>query len=239
MGLAWVFFFLTYRNLFLFIHFLKLRKPKLRKYANTFMLLSDWNMLVCMGIDGRTADVKNLDKVTLLKQLFLYIVWVSWANLGPFSSVFIQLPCPLYDPFSWKDTVWHQDDLFAAKSAILKMRQTPMLLKAGMGNGNGKTKWVIKNEKFLFFFFVLDFLLLTRNRYFSSMGSWQIMNVQGQIYAQNRGYCVYYPLNILKLASKNVFEQLAVSCVGCFLLSVLWYDFMNKQIFSFFCNNHA
>ena len=166
MGLAWVFFFLTYRNLFLFIHFLKLRKPKLRKYANTFMLLSDWNILVCMGIDGRTADVKNLDKVTLLKQLFLYIVWVSWANLGPLSSVFIQLPCPLYDPFSWKDTVWHQDDLFAAKSAILKMRQTPMLLKAGMGNGNGKTKWVIKNEKLLFLFFCSRFPVTNEEQIF-------------------------------------------------------------------------
>ena len=202
------------------------------------MLLSDWNILVCMGIDGRTADVKNLDKVTLLKQLFLYIVWVSWANLGPLSSVFIQLPCPLYDPFSWKDTVWHQDDLFAAKSAILKMRQTLMLLKAGMGNGNGKTKWVIKNEKLLLLFFCSRFPVTNEEQIFFIDGL-LTDHVQGQIYAQNRGDCVYYPLNILKLASKNVFEQLAVSCVGCFLLSVLWYDFMNKQIFSFFCNNHA
>ena len=51
---SWVFFFLYLPNHLLFIHFLKLRKPKLRKYANT-------------GIDGSTADVKNLDKVTSLK----------------------------------------------------------------------------------------------------------------------------------------------------------------------------
>ena len=48
------FFFLYLPNHLLFIHFLKLRKPKLRKYANT-------------GIDGSTADVKNLDKVISLK----------------------------------------------------------------------------------------------------------------------------------------------------------------------------
>ena len=54
MELAWVFFFLYLPNHLLFIHFFKLRKAKLRKYANT-------------GIDGSTADVKNLDKVTSLK----------------------------------------------------------------------------------------------------------------------------------------------------------------------------
>ena len=50
---------------------------------------------------------------------------------------------------------------------------------------------------------------------------------------------IVFLILILKLVSKNVFEQLAVSCVGCFHLSVLWYDFINKQIFSFFCNNHV
>ena len=186
-------------------------------------------------------------------------MWVSWANLGPFSSVFIQLPCPLYDPFSRKDTVWHRDDLFAAKSAILKMRQIPMLLKAGMGNGNGKTKWVIKNEKLLFccccccsrlpvtneeqlFFIDIHVLFQTRsgarrnsrNEWTDDkekcvlqwtdqvMGSWQIMNVQGQIqeqiFAQNRGYCVSYPY-----FETCVKKYLRTAC--CFL----------RRMFSFEC----
>ena len=36
---------------------------------------------------------------------------------------------------------------------------------------------------------------------------------------------------------KNVYEQLTVCCMGGFLLSVPWYDFMNKQIFPFSCNH--
>ena len=36
----------------------------------------------------------------------------------------------------------------------------------------------------------------------------------------------------------HVYEQLTVCSVGCFLLSVLWYDSKNRKRFSFLCNSH-
>ena len=63
---------------------------------------------------------------------------------------------------------------------------------------------------------------------------WETEKVQRQIYdrvfVRNRGYCVNYPSTILQCAWKIVYEH----CVGRFLLSVLWYDVMNKQIFPSF-----
>ena len=56
--------------------------------------------------------------------------------------------------------------------------------------------------------------------------------------AQNRGYCIYCPSSISECVWKNVYEQLTVYSMGYFLLSVPWYDLMNKKIFSFFCNTH-
>ena len=67
-------------------------------------------------------------------------------------------------------------------------------------------------------------------------------NAQGQIsvqvLAQNRGYCVYYPSDILQSAWRKFYEQLTVFSLGCFLSSVLCYDWMNKKGFPLFCNNH-
>ena len=71
---------------------------------------------------------------------------------------------------------------------------------------------------------------------------WGTENVQGKIFrnnlAQNRGYCIYCPSSISEYVWKNVYEQLTVYSMGYFLLSVPWYDLMNKKIFSFFCNTH-
>ena len=36
----------------------------------------------------------------------------------------------------------------------------------------------------------------------------------------------------------HVYEQLTVCSVGCFLLSVLWYDLKNRKRVSFPCNSH-
>ena len=36
----------------------------------------------------------------------------------------------------------------------------------------------------------------------------------------------------------RVYEQLTVCSVGCFLLSVLWYDLKNRKRLSFLCNSH-
>ena len=51
-----------------------------------------------------------------------------------------------------------------------------------------------------------------------------------RVFVRNRGYCVNYPSTILQCAWKIVDER----CVGRFLLSVLWYDVMKKQIFPSF-----
>ena len=77
--------------------------------------------------------------------------------------------------------------------------------------------------------------------------AWKEVSFKKQIMTKNKYTSIFsrkieaivFLILILKLLSKNVFEQLAVSCVGCFHLSVLWYDFINKQIFSFFFNNHV
>ena len=54
---------------------------------------------------------------------------------------------------------------------------------------------------------------------------------------QKRGYCIYYPSKNFETRVKNVYEQLKVCSMGCFLLSVLWCDLMNKKRFPF-CGNH-
>ena len=75
---------------------------------------------------------------------------------------------------------------------------------------------------------------LFRERSSSKTHFWETEKVQRQIYdrvfVRNRGYCVNYPSTILQCAWKIVYEH----CVGRFLLSVLWYDVMNKQIFPSF-----
>ena len=35
----------------------------------------------------------------------------------------------------------------------------------------------------------------------------------------------------ISMHMKNVFKQLTVHCVGCFLFSVLWFHFTNKKCF--------
>ena len=45
-------------------------------------------------------------------------------------------------------------------------------------------------------------------------------------------------LQIFGNACKHGYEQLTVCCVGCFLLSVPWCDFMNKHMSSFFCKSY-
>ena len=42
--------------------------------------------------------------------------------------------------------------------------------------------------------------------------------------------------NILQRVKKMFYEQLAVFCVECILMGVLWYYSMNKQIFLILCN---
>ena len=39
------------------------------------------------------------------------------------------------------------------------------------------------------------------------------------IFPQNRGYCVYHPSNILQHTFENIYKQLTVCFVGCFLAS--------------------
>ena len=58
-------------------------------------------------------------------------------------------------------------------------------------------------------------------------------NAQGQIceniFVQNRRYCVFFFKYIALQVKKKCFGQLPVSCAGCFLLSVLWYNFIKQQ----------
>ena len=49
---------------------------------------------------------------------------------------------------------------------------------------------------------------------------------------------VFIILQIFGNACKHGYEQLTVCCVGCFLLSVPWCDFMNKHMSSFFCKSY-
>ena len=42
--------------------------------------------------------------------------------------------------------------------------------------------------------------------------------------------------NILQRVKKMFYEQLAVFCVECILMGVLWYYSVNKQIFLILCN---
>ena len=47
--------------------------------------------------------------------------------------------------------------------------------------------------------------------------------------------------NILQMfcnMHEKMFTNSLLFYMGCFLLSVLWYDFVNKQIFPVICNNH-
>ena len=55
---------------------------------------------------------------------------------------------------------------------------------------------------------------------------------------QDRGYCVYYPSNILQRAWKIVNEQLTEWSVRCVFWVFSDTNFMNKKISPFFCNNH-
>lgn len=48
---------------------------------------------------------------------------------------------------------------------------------------------------------------------------------------QYRGYCVHYPLDILQIVSKSIYEKLTVYSMGCFFFSAPWYDLMNKKDF--------
>ena len=48
--------------------------------------------------------------------------------------------------------------------------------------------------------------------------------------------CLLHFKHFATLLTK-VYEQLTFFCVGCFFLSVLWYDFLKKQIFPFLYNN--
>ena len=66
-------------------------------------------------------------------------------------------------------------------------------------------------------------------------------NVQDElfihVFGKNRGFCVYYPSTSLQHMWKNVYEQLTVCSVGCFLWRVLLYNSLNKNRFPFFCDN--
>ena len=46
---------------------------------------------------------------------------------------------------------------------------------------------------------------------------------------QYRGYCVHYPLDILQIVSKSIYEKLTVYSMGCFFFSAPWYDLMNRK----------
>ena len=49
---------------------------------------------------------------------------------------------------------------------------------------------------------------------------------------------VFIILQIFANACKHDYKQLTVCCVGCFILSVLWCDFMNKHMSPFFCKSY-
>ena len=42
--------------------------------------------------------------------------------------------------------------------------------------------------------------------------------IHEHVFAQTRGFCVYFPTYILQRAWKSVFELLTVWCMGCFLV---------------------
>ena len=58
------------------------------------------------------------------------------------------------------------------------------------------------------------------------------------IFVQNRGYCVSYILQIFCNMHKKCLRTAYCLLWIFFLLSFLWYDFINKKKFPFLCNNH-
>ena len=130
--------------------------------------------------------------------------------------------------------------------------------KWGMGNeewGMGNGKWKIKNgewgmgyemENEIFPISVLDLFFIVRKRYFfidiqvflpkhsgAKSNEWNKLMTRKKVSFKCFLSFIYFATH-----EKKVYEQLTVFCTGCFPLSFLWCDFINKHKFSFFYNNH-
>ena len=58
----------------------------------------EWTVVLSTSLN-RSGSALNKDKFTPLKWLFIYIVWISWADLGSLRSVLVHLLCPyIYSP---------------------------------------------------------------------------------------------------------------------------------------------
>ena len=124
--------------------------------------------------------------------------------------------------------------------------------------GIGKMKWKIENGKSDFSFFCFRFTIYSEAQIFfidihllfkkhSGENSRNEINWwygRGElrctsIFLRKVEAIVFHILQIFCNATEKLFTNSLLFSTGeVFFLSVLWYEFMNKKIFPFFCNNH-